>query len=47
MKLESIDPLNLSTVCVATIMKVLHNDYLMIGKRKVMSPSSVMSFFPL
>ncbi|KAG0716010.1 Polycomb protein Sfmbt [Chionoecetes opilio] len=30
MKLEAIDPLNLSAICVATIMKVLHNNYLMI-----------------
>jgi hypothetical protein len=30
MKLEAIDPLNLSTICVATIEKVLRNDYLMI-----------------
>ncbi|CAM1302880.1 MBTD1 (predicted) [Pycnogonum litorale] len=31
MKLETIDPLNLSTICVATVMRVLRNDYLMIG----------------
>jgi hypothetical protein len=31
MKLEAIDPLNLSTICVATVMKVLRNNYLMIG----------------
>ncbi|XP_023240089.1 MBT domain-containing protein 1-like isoform X1 [Centruroides sculpturatus] len=31
MKLEAIDPLNLSTVCVATVTKVLRNNYLMIG----------------
>lgn len=30
-KLEAIDPLNLSAVCVATVMKVLKNNYLMIG----------------
>lgn len=32
MKLEAIDPLNLSTICVATVMKVLKDGYLMIGK---------------
>ncbi|CAH1778139.1 unnamed protein product [Owenia fusiformis] len=31
MKLEAIDPLNLSTICVATVMKVLKKHYLMIG----------------
>ncbi|CAI9585181.1 unnamed protein product [Staurois parvus] len=31
MKLEAIDPLNLSAICVATIRKVLAEDYLMIG----------------
>ncbi|XP_054717837.1 MBT domain-containing protein 1-like [Uloborus diversus] len=31
MKLEAIDPLNLSTICVATITDVLRNNYLMIG----------------
>ncbi|KAK6173380.1 hypothetical protein SNE40_016844 [Patella caerulea] len=31
MKLEAIDPLNLSAVCVATVMKVLKTNYLMIG----------------
>ncbi|XP_037277042.2 scm-related gene containing four mbt domains isoform X7 [Rhipicephalus microplus] len=31
MKLEAIDPLNLSTICVATVTKVLRNNYLMIG----------------
>ncbi|KAM6175268.1 MBT domain-containing protein 1 isoform 2-T2 [Erethizon dorsatum] len=31
MKLEAIDPLNLSTICVATIRKVLADGYLMIG----------------
>ncbi|XP_064636083.1 MBT domain-containing protein 1-like isoform X2 [Lineus longissimus] len=31
MKLEAIDPLNLSSICVATVMKVLRNNYLMIG----------------
>lgn len=31
MKLEAIDPLNLATVCVATVTQVLRNNYLMIG----------------
>ncbi|KAK3599513.1 hypothetical protein CHS0354_006642 [Potamilus streckersoni] len=31
MKLEAIDPLNLSAICVATVMKVLKSSYLMIG----------------
>ncbi|XP_069764500.1 lethal(3)malignant brain tumor-like protein 2 isoform X2 [Narcine bancroftii] len=31
MKLEAIDPLNLSTICVASVRKVLLNGYLMIG----------------
>lgn len=31
MKLEAIDPLRLSTICVATVTKVLRCDYLMIG----------------
>uniref|UniRef100_A0A0B7B795 FCS-type domain-containing protein n=1 Tax=Arion vulgaris TaxID=1028688 RepID=A0A0B7B795_9EUPU len=31
MKLEAIDPLNLSAICIATVMKVLRNNYLMIG----------------
>lgn len=31
MKLEAIDPLNLSSICVATVMKVLRSGYLMIG----------------
>lgn len=31
MKLEAIDPLNLSCICVATVTKVLRNNYLMIG----------------
>ncbi|XP_042201094.1 lethal(3)malignant brain tumor-like protein 2 isoform X2 [Callorhinchus milii] len=31
MKLEAIDPLNLSTICVATVRKVLMDGYLMIG----------------
>nr|XP_006815581.1 PREDICTED: MBT domain-containing protein 1-like [Saccoglossus kowalevskii] len=31
MKLEAIDPLNLANICVATVMKVLKNSYLMIG----------------
>ena len=30
MKLEAIDPLNLSAICVATVMKVLREDYIMI-----------------
>ena len=30
MKLEAIDPLNLSAICVATVGKVLNNNYLMI-----------------
>uniref|UniRef100_A0A2P2I2R2 Polycomb protein Sfmbt-like n=1 Tax=Hirondellea gigas TaxID=1518452 RepID=A0A2P2I2R2_9CRUS len=30
MKLEAIDPLNLSTICVATVMKVMRQNYLMI-----------------
>eukprot|EP00106_Octopus_bimaculoides_P006140 XP_014773582.1 PREDICTED: MBT domain-containing protein 1-like isoform X1 [Octopus bimaculoides] len=31
MKLEAIDPLNLSAICVASVNKVLKNNYLMIG----------------
>lgn len=31
MKLEAIDPLNLATICVATVMKVLKDGFLMIG----------------
>ncbi|XP_015925152.1 MBT domain-containing protein 1 [Parasteatoda tepidariorum] len=31
MKLEAIDPLNLSTICVATVLEVLRDNYLMIG----------------
>jgi mbt repeat len=31
MKLEAVDPLNLSTICVASIHEVLRNGYLMIG----------------
>ncbi|XP_050521898.1 polycomb protein Sfmbt-like [Daktulosphaira vitifoliae] len=31
MKLEAIDPLNLATICVATVMKVLNDGYLMIS----------------
>ncbi|ESO95252.1 hypothetical protein LOTGIDRAFT_144696 [Lottia gigantea] len=31
MKLEAIDPLNLSAICVATVTKVLKNNYIMIG----------------
>ena len=38
MKLEAIDPLNLSTICVATVMKVLRNNYLMIGIDGMMAP---------
>ena len=30
MKLEAIDPLNLSAICVASVVKVLKNDYIMI-----------------
>lgn len=30
MKLEAIDPLNLSSICVATVMEVLHCGYIMI-----------------
>ncbi|KAK6642126.1 hypothetical protein RUM44_013849 [Polyplax serrata] len=30
MKLEAVDPLNLGSICVATVMKVLKDDYLMI-----------------
>jgi len=30
MKLEAIDPLNLSAICVATVMKVLRENYIMI-----------------
>jgi hypothetical protein len=37
MKLEAIDPLNLSTICVATVMKVLRSNYLMIGIDGMMS----------
>lgn len=29
--MEAIDPLNLSTICVATVTRVLRNNYLMIG----------------
>ncbi|XP_054163633.1 MBT domain-containing protein 1-like [Oppia nitens] len=39
MKLEAIDPLNLSTICVATVTKVLRNNYLMIGIDGMMSPN--------
>ena len=38
MKLEAIDPLNLSTICVATVTKVLRSNYLMIGIDGAMSP---------
>lgn len=31
MKLEAVDPLNLSTICVATVHEVLRSGYLMIG----------------
>ncbi len=30
MKLEAIDPLNLSAICVATVARVLRNDYIMV-----------------
>lgn len=30
MKLEAVDPLNLATICVATVMKVLRYGYIMI-----------------
>ena len=30
MKLEAVDPLNLATICVATVMKVLRHGYIMI-----------------
>ena len=30
MKLEAIDPLNLSSICVATVAKVLKNNYIMV-----------------
>ncbi len=30
MKLEAIDPLNLSTICVATVASILRNDYIMV-----------------
>ena len=39
MKLEAIDPLNLSTICVATVTKVLRNNYLMIGIDGMMAPN--------
>lgn len=39
MKLEAIDPLNLSTICVATVIKVLRCNYLMIGIDGSMCPS--------
>lgn len=38
MKLEAIDPLNLSTICVGTVAKVLRSNYLMIGIDGMMSP---------
>ncbi|XP_014665004.1 PREDICTED: MBT domain-containing protein 1-like [Priapulus caudatus] len=38
MKLEAIDPLNLSSICVATVMKVLDHGYIMIGIDGSMSP---------
>ncbi|XP_074599638.1 MBT domain-containing protein 1-like [Brevipalpus obovatus] len=37
MKLEAIDPLNLSTICPATVTKVLRNNYLMVGIDGVMA----------
>ncbi|KAG1689333.1 MBT domain-containing protein 1 [Nymphon striatum] len=39
MKLETIDPLNLSTICVATVMKVLRHGYIMIGIDGMMEES--------
>lgn len=38
MKLEAIDPLNLSTICVATVLKVLRANFLMIGIDGSMCP---------
>lgn len=39
MKLEAIDPLNLSSICVATVIKVLRANYLMIGIDGSMCPA--------
>lgn len=39
MKLEAIDPLNLSSICVATVIKVLRANYLMIGIDGTMCPT--------
>lgn len=39
MKLEAIDPLNLSSICVATVIKVLRSNYLMIGIDGYMCPT--------
>lgn len=39
MKLEAIDPLNLSSICVATVIKVLRCNYLMIGIDGSMCPT--------
>lgn len=39
MKLEAIDPLNLSSICVATVIKVLRANYLMIGIDGFMCPT--------
>lgn len=39
MKLEAIDPLNLSSICVATVIKVLRANYLMIGIDGSMCPT--------
>ncbi|KAK4337015.1 hypothetical protein RND71_043970 [Anisodus tanguticus] len=38
MKLEAIDPLNLSTICAATVTKVLRNNYVMVGIDGMMAP---------
>lgn len=39
MKLEALDPLNLSSICVATVIKVLRANYLLIGIDGSMCPS--------
>lgn len=39
MKIEALDPLNLSSICVATIIKVLRCNYLMIGIDGAMCPT--------
>lgn len=39
LKLEAIDPLNLSSICVATVIKVLRGNYLMIGIDGSMCPA--------